>query len=172
MRLNISDKVNNTISIKPPYVLTHTRGNSNPEKKNIAEHEGELFRALLDKGVTVVHLDWHNKPTFKAINFVNVCSEDFITVEKLTGLIHGASGMVGIDSGPTHLARTHYDLPTVQVWTEFCPAHFALPRPKLINLIDTDNPWKLWNKYKQEGFNIKEVEKLSGNVIADTLIPV
>jgi hypothetical protein len=166
VRLNINIPTN----LAQPYILTHTRGHSNPHLKNIGEHEEELFRTLLDKGQTVVHLDWHHETKFKAEGFIDVCREDSITLERLVGLIHGARGMIGIDSGPCHFARLNYELPTVQVWVKYAPSHYALPRPKLLALTDQFHPLKKWNDAKKKDFNIHEVEVLSGKVIAETLL--
>ena len=166
VRIDVRDKVRNKPSLPPGYILTHTRGHSLAEKKNIYEHEGELFRTLLDEGKTVVHLDWDGLTTFTGERFVNICRFGPVDLEGLVGLIYGAEGMVCVDSGPGHLARLNFDLPTVQVWTKLPPHCFALPRPNLTAVTDTANP----TAPSPHEFNRLKVEQLSGRNIAITLL--
>ncbi|QJW97068.1 hypothetical protein FTUN_4632 [Frigoriglobus tundricola] len=74
--------------------------------------------------------------------------------------------MVCVDSGPGHLARLHFDLPTVQVWTKLPPHGFALPHPTLTAVTDAANP----SAPSPSEFNRLKFEQLSGRNIANTLL--
>jgi hypothetical protein len=165
IRLDIRDKIN--LPEEQPYVLTHTRGTSNPRNKDIAEHELELWQTLNYNHVRVVHLDRNNELAYKHPLFRQ---EKTNSVEKLISLVYGAKGMIGVDSGPCILTRLNYDLPTLQVWTKHSPCHYVLPRPALHALTDRHNPTHKWNEVKKESFQIDILEALSGGVIAGKMI--
>lgn len=176
VRLNLQHAISDSIreetlrwveGLNRPIYLTHTRGRTCQENKNIAHYQNDMFAALVDSGATVVHLDWDRaSPDYEHPAIVDGCIND-MTLEKLAALIYEASAFIGIDSGPCHLARINYDLPTLQVWTKHSPAHYALPRPNLVALTDTENPTRKWTPLKRHAFNIVEVNQLSGQLIAE-----
>jgi predicted O-methyltransferase YrrM len=63
--------------------------------------------------------------------------------------------LVGVDSGPLHLAR-FTDLPAVGVWMPgHYPTTYSVPRPQQLNVVLAD-PTRAWNRYKRIPWRIVE----------------
>ena len=154
-----------------PLILTHTRGRTCAENKNIDHYQDEMFATLVDQGASVLHLDWDRaSPDYHHPQIHDVCVNG-LSIEEMVCLIYSVDAMIGIDSGPCHFARLNYSLPTLQVWTKHIAPSFVLPRPDLVALTDQHNPAGVkWTERKRHQYNILEVDQLSGQVIAETCL--
>jgi hypothetical protein len=145
-----------------PIVLLHSTGNSGQSQKSIpAEDCLELYRAFADRRVgTLVLLDWHDRvPRGDQDCVVHLSQLGSCELVPLLWLIQGADLMVGVDSGPLHLARLT-NTRTLGVWRHgYYPARYSLPRDEQRNLVLDSEPW---NRWKREVWQLVEVPALSG----------
>jgi ADP-heptose:LPS heptosyltransferase len=121
-----------------PAVLIHYEGNTSAEYKNIpTDMIRRLCDDVLDAGFTPIILDWDyrtslTKPqpdgTHSRIRCADVREElwrdtGIGDAESLAALIELSSLMVGVDSGPLHVAGAT-TTPTLGVWTHLHPLHY------------------------------------------------
>lgn len=101
-------------------VAIHYEGVSCPDKKNLPRPlVKELCERLVAGGVTPVILDWGlNKLANGETIFKPQVPHDS---DHLAALIEAAQMMIGIDSGPAHIAGA-LDTPTYCIWRKFFPA--------------------------------------------------
>ncbi len=92
-----------------PLILVHTTGNSCAENKNISELEvRNLYRGLIDKtNGTILLLDWDQRVPKLHSYRVRHLGDDFrnLYVPELFYLIKQSDLLIGVDSGPLHMAR-------------------------------------------------------------------
>lgn len=130
---------------RAPIVLLHYQGNTSKAKKDI-EHAtaSRICKAVIDAGRTPIILDWDRRsaiPDQKTI--FCPCEGNPLwggggsgDAERLAALIQAAELMVGIDSGPLHVAgATH--TPTIALWTKHHPIHYFDLSPTTLHLIPT-----------------------------------
>ena len=167
-------------TIGGPVVLIHPRGNTSPREKNFPEHlEGAAIREILDRtGATVLILDWDDRVSRVASRRVRHLTDDFrrLTVPELWYTIEQAACLVGVDSGPLHLATKWTSTPTIGVWTGHHPAHFAATARHVAHLV-TGGPHDAnrvnWNRHRRHSFNVIDVgAQHTGAGIANTVARV
>ena len=122
-----------------PLILLHTQGVSDGDRKNIPDAMlRRICRELLagTEG-TILLLDWSAQiPPFPHWRVRHV-QHDFghIDTAQLLFLLERAGLMVGIDSGPLHLAR-FTRTPAIGIWMSgACPATWSLPRAMQANIV-------------------------------------
>ena len=140
------------------FVCLHYQGNTATERKNLGHDDARVIcEALITRGITPVILDWDRRsplPDGKAI----FCPDAGHPLWGVTGtgdgwalaaLISRAAVMVGIDSGPAHVAQLT-DTPTVMVWTGHHPVQFADPIGTVVHAVP-DGHWGLIRGEKEIG---------------------
>lgn len=115
-----------------PVVLIHTHGSNFGDRKNIpADTAAELYRLLL-AGMpgSLVLLDWDFRVPTPEHSRVRHIKRDWghLTILQLAALMGAADLLIGIDSGPFHLANMTR-LPSLGVFHQFFPWCVTLPRP-------------------------------------------
>ncbi len=113
-----------------PVMLFHYQGNTSGGEKNLGHDQArEICQAALAEGLVPVILDWDRRsplPDQQDIFCPEVGAGDLWgntgtgDAEMLAALIDQAFLMVGVDSGPVHVAGAT-NTPTLAVWTR----HFA-----------------------------------------------
>jgi hypothetical protein len=125
-----------------PIVLLHTRGTNFANDKSLPDDDTtKLYRLLLDgMGGSLVLLDWDNRVPRPAHGRIRHTKRDWghLTVLQLVALMGEADLLIGIDSGPYHLAAMTR-LPALGVFHHFYPSCVTLPRPTLKNAVMTRN---------------------------------
>ncbi|MBI3861704.1 MAG: hypothetical protein HY290_07395 [Planctomycetia bacterium] len=116
-----------------PVVAIHYQGNTSAEKKNLAHPQiAALCRELIKRGYAPLILDWDRRsplPDGKSIFCPGVGPDDLWDntgtgdAERLAALISQCALMIGVDSGPLHVAGAT-DTPTIAVWTGHMPVQF------------------------------------------------
>ena len=128
-------------------VLIHYQGNTSSERKDLA-HDliREVCQIILRAGATPVILDWDRRsplPDNPAIHCPDANHELWGKIgtgdaEVLAALIESAELMIGIDSGPLHVAGAT-STPTIAVWTQHDPVHFFDLAPNVLHLVPGDH---------------------------------
>jgi Glycosyltransferase family 9 (heptosyltransferase) len=126
-----------------PVVLIHSEGNTSPEMKNLPT---EIIRRLCDDiiaaGFVPVILDWDYRtpladgvrihcPDQRAELWHRTGTGD---AETLAALIEQATLLVGVDSGPLHVAGAT-TTPTLGVWTRHHPLHYFAHADNVTHLV-------------------------------------
>lgn len=151
-----------------PIVLCHFQGNTGVESKNLSwEEQEKCLRGLLDRtDGTMILLDWDNR-LFRLNSYrVRHLGDDWRGLEtlELYEAIKQADLLIGVDSGPLHLAR-FTKTPTLGVWTHHFPSHFALPRRQTLNLVCDRGDW---TSKRRIGFNLVDgPDRQDGSFIAE-----
>ena len=133
-----SDWVNTHLAtLRRPITLLHSHGESLADSKDMpAGVPTAIGRAVVDDvGGTIVWLDRHaGRETFQDTHAVHLTDWGDGTVEQLLALINAADLVVGIDSGPFHMARLTRT-PSLGIWTHHSPVNYAIPSPRTVNVI-------------------------------------
>ena len=123
-----------------PILVLHSRGTTGAERKNFpAAVETEFYRYFLDRlPGTLVLLDWHGRiePPPDTGRILTGQQLGGLALLQLCSLLQQADLLIGVDSGPLHLAR-FTNLDTVGCWFGHRPEWFALPRPTAVHLTAT-----------------------------------
>lgn len=116
-----------------PVVAIHYEGNTSGEKKNLPhESVSHLCNEIRLLGYTPLILDWDRRsplPDQKTIFCPGVGSGDLWhetgtgDAERLAALLSQCAQVIGIDSGPLHVAGAT-ETPTLGVWTGHSPIQF------------------------------------------------
>jgi ADP-heptose:LPS heptosyltransferase len=126
-----------------PVVLVHYQGNSARAWKNLDERAvRRLCRELRRAGLLPLVLDWNGRSGLVGREgFVNAGHDERLWTRRgladgatLAALIGGARLMVGIDSGPGHVAGAT-DTPTLIAWTRHHPVQFYGRSPNVTHLV-------------------------------------
>lgn len=137
-----------------PIVLVHTNGNTGQDAKSWKGKAAlPLMHAILDAtdGGSLVQLDWDNRVERIASRRVRHIQDDgFLCypcdVVATAYLIDQADLLVGVDSGPLHLAR-FTDTPAIGLWKTHHPCFYALPRAKTLHLVGNKHKeWDVWTR--------------------------
>lgn len=127
-----------------PVVALHYEGNTSGDKKNLTHAAAaRLCAAVLDQGYVPLLLDWDRRsplPDQHRIFCPNVHTGDLWgatgtgDAEMLAALIGQCALMIGIDSGPLHVAGAT-DTPSLGVWTGHSPLQFFDLCPNVVHLV-------------------------------------
>jgi ADP-heptose:LPS heptosyltransferase/2-polyprenyl-3-methyl-5-hydroxy-6-metoxy-1,4-benzoquinol methylase len=126
-----------------PAVLIHYEGNTSSDKKNLS-HElvREVCEVVLTSGAVPVILDWDRRsPLPDGVRIHNPGPDhplwgDIGTgdAEMLAALIEASRLMIGVDSGPLHVAGAT-STPTIGVWTHHHPVHYFDLADNVLHLV-------------------------------------
>jgi hypothetical protein len=126
-----------------PLVLLHSHGNTSASEKSMP---GTLSRDFiveflrLSEGSVLV-ADWDSRTPWvhsgRVRNLRHHWPEDGFLLPSLMGLIHAVDLVVGVDSGPFHLAGV-VNKPSIGVWFQHHPVHYSLPRTQCLNISFAD----------------------------------
>lgn len=129
-----------------PVAILHYQGNTSAEKKNLSHDVAlEVCRSLQSGGLTPVILDWDKRsplPDGKDIHcpdsghaiWGGFGSGDAGTI---AALIQRSQIMVGVDSGPLHVAGAT-TTPTIGVWTGHTPIRYFDFAENVTHLVPAD----------------------------------
>lgn len=126
-----------------PVVLIHYEGNTSPGEKNLSvEIARDLCEDILGCGAVPVILDWDARtPLADEQRIFNPHVHVELwggtgtgDAEVLAALTELATLMVGVDSGPLHVAGAT-GTPTVGVWTGHHPLHYFSPADNVTHLV-------------------------------------
>lgn len=141
-----------------PLILFHSKGVSLKLAKDIDTPSTlECYRHLLDHTEgSLILLDWHGNAPRVPHGRVRHLRDDFgkATLPQLIALYELSDLLIGIDSGPAHLAR-FTDLPVLFVWYRHHPVAFALPRDNHVHLVP-HHPFHERNRAFRSSYNIVE----------------
>lgn len=133
----------NEISGGRPVVIIHYEGNTSADQKNLPhEFAAAICEQAIVAGAVPVILDWDFRsplPDQKTIFCPDVNHHLWKNTgtgdaEVLAALISGASLMIGVDSGPLHVAGAT-DTPTIAIWTGHHPSRFYDLCPNVTHLV-------------------------------------
>lgn len=138
---------------REPYVLIHGRGVSCPKRKNLTDAEIlNLANHVKNQGYTPLLLDFSGLMTHLNIEL----PLQKPSLEYVAGLILGCDRMIGIDSGPEHLACALNKKVDI-IWKDYLPFTNIEPHSCLTNWICAQSllnwqesyaiPDEWWTKY-------------------------
>lgn len=141
-----------------PVCLLHSIGNTDQRRKSLtAELQRELYLRWLDQtDGTLILLDWDTRVE-------QLHHRRLITLDQLGGagtldllaLIAQSDLLIGVDSGPLHLAGLT-DTPALGLWTDgHHPARYLIPRLQTLSLCPSGIAADL-NRAKRAAFRIVE----------------
>ena len=145
-----------------PIILIHTKGNSFQNTKSLDDQFTlDLYRELLHTtNATLVLLDWDDRVQKLNSYRVRHLTDHWkrIGTETLLALIYRADLLIGIDSGPFHLAR-YTSTPSLGIFNhqDHYPIRYTLPRSQQLCLVPS-NGTANWNTYARLAYNIVECE--------------
>lgn len=144
-------------------VILHGEGNTSPEKKNLSHREMLLLcKVARECGCVPVILDFDGRsplPDGREIFCPGVGPGDlwggFGSGDALAiaGLMARAAAVVGVDSGPGHVAGA-VDTPTLLIWKKHHPIQFYDLCPNVLHLLPVDHP-----QYAPAGINLDYFHK-------------
>ena len=130
-----------------PAVLIHYQANTSAERKNLS-HElvREVCETVLASGFTPIILDWDRRsPLADGVKIHNPGVEAPLwgltgtgDAEALAALIELSSLLVGVDSGPLHVAGA-CTTPTVAVWSGHHPLHYFGLADHVLHLVPNEH---------------------------------
>ena len=128
---------------KYPVTLIHYEGNTSGQDKNLS-HElcANVCEVAAAAGTTPVILDWDRRsPLPDGLRILNPGAEHPLwegrgtgDAEILAALIDAARLMIGVDSGPLHVAGATRT-PTIAVWTNHHPVHYFDLADNVLHLV-------------------------------------
>lgn len=130
-----------------PVVLIHYQGNTSAEYKDLSHATiRSVCEEVTNNGAVPVILDWDNRsplPDGKRIFNPHVQLELWGGLgtgdaEVLAALTELSSLMIGIDSGPLHVAAAT-STPTIGVWTKHHPLHYLCDADNVMHLVPSDH---------------------------------
>ncbi len=141
-----------------PVVLIHSSGNSLKGAKDMNNQVlHQTCRQILHQtGGSVVILNW-DEPCLidcPGVFPMKTLFPDSLSIPKTIALFEASALLIGIDSGPAHLAR-FTNLPVLFVWKDHHPAAFSLPRDKNFHLVPESRRSSL-NRHFRHFFNLIE----------------
>lgn len=153
-----------------PLTVLHTKGASSGHWKDLPSSvEHALFEYYANRKGTTIYLSGKQ-------HFRNLTSMAPSTIAELYDLLWHADLVIGVDSGPLHLARMT-NTPALGCWFGMHPTAFALPSPRIQHLCFGEHPFS--NEYgsaqryieslqeRQGVFNLVPVKQVTANVIIE-----
>lgn len=131
-----------------PVVLIHYEGNTSGRDKNLSHAvAGRLCDTILECGAVPVILDWDDRsplPDGRRIHNPHADLELWQGLGTgdagaLAALMEMATLVVGVDSGPLHVAGAT-STPTIGVWTHHHPLHYFSHADHVIHLVPQNHP--------------------------------
>lgn len=124
-------------------VLIHYEGNTSSEKKNLPpELVQQICEDIIRLGYVPVILDWDRRSSLPDQQRIYCPDADHPLwgeigtgdAEALAALIDVSRLMIGVDSGPLHVAAAT-NTPTIGVWTHHHPVHYFDLAPNVLHLV-------------------------------------
>ena len=141
-----------------PIVLLHSRGDSSQESKSLPDQLATAFyEAFINRcDGTLILLDWDNRvPRLASYRLRHLDDLGTCSLDVLLALMQQADLLIGVDSGPLHLARLT-KIPKIGVWLPgHYPAVYSLPAREQLNVVLTEHTHQ-WNRFKRIPWNIVE----------------
>ena len=134
-----------------PILALHTAGNSFASKKNLSHDVsiGVMDRWLQQTKGSIVQINADKgEPSHQHPHVKTHRSWRRIGLDWLCGLFYEADLMIGVDSGPFHLAA-FTDVPCLGVFRQIQPIHCAIPNPNAHYLV-SDLHHETWEKEKHD----------------------
>ncbi|MES2790052.1 MAG: glycosyltransferase family 9 protein [Planctomycetota bacterium] len=159
-----------------PIVLLHTKGNTAQERKSLPDKiSSELYQALLDRfDGSLILLDWDRRvPRLSSYRVRHLDDLGACSTELLFALMSRSQLLIGVDSGPLHVAQLT-KIPSVGLWMPgHYPATYTLPRRQQLNIVLREHTQQ-WNKFKRIPWNLVEVpgSAFEANSLAEYCIPM
>lgn len=134
---------------KFPAVCFHYEGNTSADHKNLGHDDAAwICERLIEAELVPIILDWETPlrsplPDGRRIFNPRVDHplwQGFGTGDggALAALIDQCCLMIGVDSGPLHIAAAT-STPTVAIWTRHHPIHYLCPAENVTNLVPPDH---------------------------------
>ena len=130
-----------------PAVLLHYEGNTSGDRKNLPhELAGELCDTIRAEGFVPVILDWDRRsPLPDGKSVFNPGSDHALwggtgtgDAEVLAALCAASRLVIGVDSGPLHVAAAT-NTPVIGVWTHHHPVHYFDLSDNVLHLVPGDH---------------------------------
>lgn len=141
-----------------PVVMFHQKGNTAQVRKSLSDAVASSFyEHFLDRcDGSLVLLDWDQRvPRLASYRVRHLTDFGDCPLEVLLALMTQADLLIGVDSGPLHVAR-FTDIPTIGVWQPgHYPSTYTLPRAEQLNVVLTDHT-RQWNRFKRIPWNLYE----------------
>jgi SAM-dependent methyltransferase len=128
-------------------VLIHYQGNTSGDRKDLP-HDliREVCNVVCQAGYVPVILDWDRRsPLIDDVKVFNPNADHELwdgrhtgDAETLAALIEASALMIGVDSGPLHVAGAT-TTPTIGVWTQHHPVHFFDLANNVTHLVPGDH---------------------------------
>lgn len=128
-------------------VLLHYEGNTSTEQKNLSHDLArQVCNVVLDAGYVPLILDWDRRSPLPDGRLIH-CPHEGIDLwhregtgdaETLAALIEQSTLMIGVDSGPLHVAGAT-TTPTLGVWTDHHPVHYFDLADNVTHLVPSDH---------------------------------
>lgn len=138
--------VTHFLADNPRAVAIHYQANTSAEKKDL-EHDTirDLCRDLLAAGYSPIILDWDRRSPLPGELGIGCPDADHpMWLGTGTGdgrtlacLLAGCELVIGVDSGPLHVAAL-LDVPIIGVWREHFPGQFIEPTDNVLHLVPDD----------------------------------
>jgi len=127
-------------SFPKPLILFHPKGNTLQQRKNLTDEEiNEVCLGLVEQSPgTLMILDWDRRidaPRHPRIHLVERAFGKRLGLVELISLLNQANLIIGVDSGPVHLARMIPGLAVLFLWEKHHPFAFCLPKEGHIHLL-------------------------------------
>ncbi len=120
-----------------PIILLHSKGTNWQEEKSIPDGVAfQVIRNLLETGGSVVTLDWDGRAPTLGHDRVRGIKPNWhhISLEEFGALCILSDLLIGVDSGPFHLAGW-FDIPTLYVSRKIPPVRCCLPSSNATYLV-------------------------------------
>lgn len=141
-----------------PVILLHSKGNTAQNRKSLPDDVAlQFYQALLDQtDASLILLDWDRRvPRLANYRVRHLDDLGSCSLDVLLALIDQADLMIGVDSGPLHVAR-FTRTPTVGIWMPgHYPSTYTLPRREQLNVVLADVT-RDWNRFKRIPWNLVE----------------
>lgn len=144
--------------LQRPITLFHQKGNTAQARKSIPDAvAARFYERFIDRcDGTLILLDWDRRvPRIASHRVRHLDDLGACSLEVLLAVMAEADLLIGVDSGPSHLARCT-NVPTLVFWMPgHYPSTYTLPRRHQANVVLADHT-RQWNRFKRIPWNIVE----------------
>lgn len=145
-------------SLARPITLLHSKGNSGQGRKSLSDElAAEFYREFLDQCQgTLILLDWDRRvPRISSARVRHLDDLGSCTTGRMLALMAQSDLLIGVDSGPLHVASL-IGIPSIGVWMPgHYPATYTLPRVNQLNVVLKEQTQQ-WNRFKRIPWRIVE----------------